>query len=180
MKSHSLVQFVFRSACFSRKQNLQLQNSFIFIFKHQRKKWRFFSEHDLGKIFVCGKFSGMWESDFNIHKQLSKEKLWATLAMNFVTDLNFDFSEAGHWRPLLIMCIRQNVWKLIVKMWKAIETKWILILLFLRTVLVIWKSRLLTNWFNCLHYLFQNILSTSEIMPYVVLDYDFAYIILSF
>ena len=45
MKRHSLVQSVFKSACFSRKQNLQLQNSLIFIFKHQTNKWWYFFEH---------------------------------------------------------------------------------------------------------------------------------------
>ena len=35
MKRHSLAQFVLKSACFSIKQNVQLLNSSIFIFKHQ-------------------------------------------------------------------------------------------------------------------------------------------------
>ena len=38
MKRHNLVQFDFKSAYFSRKQNLQFQNSFIFIFKYQTNK----------------------------------------------------------------------------------------------------------------------------------------------
>ena len=50
MKRHNLVQFVFKSACFSRKQNLQFYNSFIFIFKHQTNKSWYFFEQDWGKF----------------------------------------------------------------------------------------------------------------------------------
>ena len=37
-KCHSLVQFVFKSAYFLRKQILQFSNSFIVHFKHQTNK----------------------------------------------------------------------------------------------------------------------------------------------
>ena len=55
MKRYNLVQFVFKSACFSRKQNLQFQNSFIFIFKHQTNDGIFLNKtgenFNLTKIF---------------------------------------------------------------------------------------------------------------------------------
>ena len=45
MKRHNLVQFVFKSACFPGKQNLQFQNSIIFILKHQtNKRWYIFKQ----------------------------------------------------------------------------------------------------------------------------------------
>ena len=49
-KRHSLVQFVFKTACFSRKQNLQFLNSFIFNFKHKTNKWWYFFEQDWVKF----------------------------------------------------------------------------------------------------------------------------------
>ena len=54
MKHHSLVQFVFKLACFLRKQILQFQNSFIFNFEHQTNKWWYFFEQGWGK-FEFGK-----------------------------------------------------------------------------------------------------------------------------
>ena len=56
-KRHSLVQFVFKSACLLRKQILQFQNSFIFNFKHQTNKWWYFFEKagenfSLAKVFL--------------------------------------------------------------------------------------------------------------------------------
>ena len=57
MKRWSLVQLVFKSACFLRIQILQFQNSFIFNFKHQAKYDGIFSNKagenfNLAKIFL--------------------------------------------------------------------------------------------------------------------------------
>ena len=52
MKRHCLVQFVFKSTCFLRKQILQFENSFIFNFKHQTNKLWYFFEEDWGKFHL--------------------------------------------------------------------------------------------------------------------------------
>ena len=71
MKRHSLVQFVFNTACFSRKQNLQYSNSFIFNFKHQTNKGWYFFEQGWGKFWFGKNFLGTWEFDFNIGQEIS-------------------------------------------------------------------------------------------------------------
>ena len=61
MKRWSLVQLVFKSACFLRVQILQFQISFIFNFKHQTKNDGIFSNKagknfNLAKIFLNVRF----------------------------------------------------------------------------------------------------------------------------
>ena len=57
MKRHNLVKFVFKSACFSRKQILQFCNSFVFNFKHQTNEWWDFFEQGNSTILIWQKFS---------------------------------------------------------------------------------------------------------------------------
>ena len=54
MKRNNVVQFVSKSACFLRKQSLQVWNSFILNFKHQTFVWWYFDgifPNKAGKAF---------------------------------------------------------------------------------------------------------------------------------
>ena len=56
MKRHSLVQFLFKSDCFSRKQNITILKFIHFHFQTPKKQMMVFFLTRLGKILIWQKF----------------------------------------------------------------------------------------------------------------------------